>query len=253
MDMQKKTAEPKRPRGRPRRTVSSAENGVHEELSREIVLATVMTMTQTTPLDSISFVQIARQLGVTPGSVSYYVGARDDVISATINALYERAMKKIQALPASMTWRERLRAMMRAFHEELRRRPGIASYLAVNGKFRIFQKVSGGETDWGRAYLDYALGLLQSAGFSARYAALAIHLMHAHVLSSSYGALEKVMPHHSTSALKTRLKREQRKKTPGEGLLFGLEAFADVDIDEGFEEGIDALIRQFARRLKTDR
>lgn len=237
----------KRSRGRPRRTYAVDQSGERADLSREHILHVALEMTRSLSLADISFVQIARQLDVSPGSVHYYVGTRDELISAVMNRAYRVLLDAIGELDASQGWQAYLGDIMSAMRERFLTYPGIGSYIALNAEYRVFQSVDRSEIDYGRRYLDHMLDLFRRAGFRAADAAICVHLTHSFVLSVSYGELEGNLPSQNRDAMHQRWEQEKAEPEPAPGLVFGLGAFATLDEEEAFRHGVSALINEFDR------
>ncbi len=90
----------KKPRGRPRKpNVHTDANG----LSRESIIQKAAQLAQTESLDEISMVRVAREFGVVPGLIHYYVGSRDELLSGVINQYFR---ERIAQMPMpSGDWR----------------------------------------------------------------------------------------------------------------------------------------------------
>src|SRR4051812_26675417 len=77
-----------RKRGRPpKAAAASAETG--GVLTREQILEKATELAKHEPLGEISMVGLARELGVTPALIHYYIGSRDDLISGVANRYFE--------------------------------------------------------------------------------------------------------------------------------------------------------------------
>ena len=93
-----------RKRGSPKlgvRTQSSA-----PALSREHILVRATALAKIEPLGKISMVRLARELGVAPALIHYYIGSRDDLISGVANRYFKERVSRLQ--PLTDNWKKDL-------------------------------------------------------------------------------------------------------------------------------------------------
>lgn len=237
------TAKPpakKRGRGRPRL------NGDDDAalVSREKVIDLAYEQARTQPLEAISFVQIAQTLGVVPGSLHYHIGTKDDLTSAILNRYYKGLLAALQQMPSGLDWIDRMRFFARVLMTSQRSHRAAAEHIQTKARFRLFQKVGPGETDWGAAYLDWAFTLFRDAGFDADHAAMCYHTLALHCLAAANSANARLGPAEHDAFLLERAETFAPGAMPG--LDFALRSFARVQADEAFEFGLEALLARFA-------
>jgi len=162
-----------RPRGRPPKAAAAI--GGEADLSRSAIIDKVLELTKTEPLQDISITLIAREFGVVPGLIYYYIGNRDKLVSGVMNHFYESRMRSMPAL--SGNWRADVEDVTRTNLKLTNKYPGVAQYIAARGPYRLFQMVGAGETDYGMVYFDHVSAAFLQGGFTPQQAALAYRLL----------------------------------------------------------------------------
>jgi len=230
----------KRGRGRPRL------NGGDDAglVSREQVIDMAYEQSRTQPLEAVSFVQIASTLGVVPGALHYHIGTKDDLTTAILNRFYKELLAQLDAISMALNWKDRLRQFARTLMACERDHRGAAEHIQTKSKYRLFQKVAAGETDYGAAYLDWAFRLFRDAGFDAKHAALFYHVLALHCLAAANSTNARLEPAEHEAFLIGRASGFAQGSMPG--LDFALPAFANIRTEDAFEFGLEALLDRFA-------
>jgi len=235
-----KTLPTTRKRGRPSRNASADPSG-GTTITREQILDTATAMAKTEPLGDISMVGLARELGVAPTLIHYYIGSRDDLISGVANRYFKERFSRLQALTGD--WKKDLWREANQSYAVGVEYGGVLRYMMSHNRFRLFQQVSEGETDYGMLYLDRIASIFKSAGFKPRHAAMGYHLMSQFVMTSAYAQVSRQLP-----AFHEHYIRDHIHSAP-EGELLGAyyfaEAFSTLDSDTVFPEGLKLLIDSF--------
>ena len=108
-------------------------------LDRPTILSVSLQLTKTVPLSELSVVRVARELGVTPGLIHYYLGGRDGLTSGVMNAFYREA---VESWPSeAKDWRQNLEVVANAVYRFYLRYPGIVVYVASHNRYRLVQDV----------------------------------------------------------------------------------------------------------------
>lgn len=234
-------AAPLRRRGRPPRRDAQAGSAA-PQISREQILERATELARSEPLGEISMVGLARDLGVAPTLIHYYVGSHDDLISGVVNRYFRERAARMPQLTGD--WREDLRAdATHTFRLNLEY-GGVLRYTMSHNRFRLFQRVGPGETDFGILHLDRAAEILRRAGFTAEQSALAFHLVSLYVMSSSYAEISKQLPAYHERYIREQIAATPLDALPGAHFLAG--AFAAVDSQTAFPAGLQLLIDGFA-------
>jgi AcrR family transcriptional regulator len=236
---------PPRKRGRPPKAAAAAtDHG--SVLTREQILDKATELAKVEPLEDISMVRLARELGVAPGLIHYYVGSRDDLISGVANRYFQARLSNVQALTGR--WEEDLwQESMQSFRMGVEY-GGVLRYMMSHNRFRLFQQVAEGETDHGVRYLNRMVGIFRAGGFTPQQAAVGYHLLSLYVMSSTYAEVSRQLP-----GFHGRYIRDQIESHPAGELAharFFLAEFASLDSATAFPEGLRIMIEGFRGWLK---
>jgi AcrR family transcriptional regulator len=233
-----------RKRGRPK--LGTPASGATPALSREQILDRATALAKVEPLGDISMVGLARELGVTPTLIHYYIGSRDDLISGVANRYFKERLSRLR--PLTGNWKQDLlREAMQSFEMGVEY-GGVLRYMMSHNRFRLFQQVSEGETDYGVLYLDRMAGIFCQGGFTPQQAAIGYHLLSQYVMSSSYAEVSRQLP-----AFHEHYIRDQIGSRPAgqlQGARFFAEAFSTLDSATSFPEGLRLLLGSFESWLK---
>jgi len=232
--------EPAKKRGRPRKPVASGEAA---GLSRALIIDKAVELAKTERLSDISIVRLAREFGVVPGLVHYYLGSRDDLISGVVNHYFsERAGS--MARPSG-DWQADVRSIARTVLANMLKYRGIADYIATHNRYRLFQKVLPGETDYGLEFFNNFAEVLRQGGLSPKAAALGYHLLMQYLVSSAMSEISRLTPGRHEDYILARLGGLDRKTYSG--ALYVAREFAKLDATRTMEAGLDMLIEGIAR------
>ncbi|MCS8129852.1 TetR/AcrR family transcriptional regulator C-terminal domain-containing protein [Pseudomonas aeruginosa] len=223
----------------PRKRAGRRSKG-ERDVSRELMIACAIEIAQRESLAEVSMVRVGKALGVAPGMVHYHLGSRDALVSTMLNTAFKERVQQLP--PLTEDWRNDLEAFARSSLTTLERWPGMATYILTENKFRLFQRVQSGETDYGLAYFDHIGRILSQAGLPAPLAAMAYHLL---LLFISVIAAEKEnhqAPNAHGQFIGTYLSKSAHKYP---GACFLAEYFAKVDSSSTFDTGLTLLLDTF--------
>lgn len=136
----------RRPRGK-------RANSPSNTVTRETILTTALGMSRTIPLNELSVVVVAKEMDVTPALIHYYVNGRDNLTSGIMNLFYQEMLE--QWPEWSTDWKVRIREIARAVFHKYRKYAGISAYSVSHSRFRTFQLVDDGATDYGVKVLEH--------------------------------------------------------------------------------------------------
>jgi len=214
-------------------------------LSREAVIECALGLARNASISEVSMVRVAREMGVAPGLVHYYVGSKDDLLSAVLNAIFR---ERVLALPpVTGDWRVDLEGTCRSMLDTLARWPGSAHYFAMHNRFRLFQRVPSGETDYGLAYFDHIGRILSGAGFTPAQAALVYDLTMVFMTSISLEFANRQAPDEHKEFISRYIARFDHKAIPGAHFLAG--SFVKVSHEKRFNAGLKLLLDGFTSWL----
>ena len=243
MPTARKSAAPAAPRkrGRPPRVESPID--AEAALSRAAILARAIALSKQTPLDQLSMVQLAREFGVAPGLIHYYLGGRDALVSGVINNYYRERLARMPALTGD--WRADIESVARISLDVARENPGVSVYVATHNRFRLFQDVDPGETDYGAAFFNYVTTAFMQGGFTADEVALAYHLLAQFLVASSRAEAAHQLPAQHRDFILQRLEGMPADQYPG--ARFVSHAFAGLDAERAFAVGLSILLDGIAQ------
>lgn len=236
---------PSRKRGRPKMLSPSV--GGAPALSREQILDRATLLAKTEPLGEISMVGLARELGVAPALIHYYIGSRDDLISGVANRYFKERYSRIQ--PLTGRWKKDLeQEAMQTFAVGLEY-GGVLRYMMQHNRFRVFQQISAGETDYGVLYLDRLAGIFSKAGFVPAKAAICYHLLAQYIMTSTYAEVSRQLPAFHERYIRGQIQTRTAQELPGAHYL--VDAFSTLDSATSFPIGLKLLIDSFEFMLPT--
>ncbi|MDQ1760268.1 TetR family transcriptional regulator [Achromobacter xylosoxidans] len=230
-----------RKRGRPPR-VESPING-EATLSRAAIIERAIALARETSLDQISMVQLARDFGVAPGLIHYYLGGRDKLISGVLNNYYRERLARMPALTGD--WRADIETIARVSLAFAVENPGVSTYVASHNRFRLFQDVDSGETDFGAVFFNHVTTAFMQGGFSAEQVALAYHLLAQFLVASSRAEASKQLPVYHRDFIRGRLDAMPADRYPG--ARYVAEAFSGLSTELAFEAGLRILLDGIAQ------
>jgi len=225
----------KKPRGRPRKpNIHTDANG----LSRESIILKAAQLAQTESLDEISMVRVAREFGVVPGLIHYYVGNRDELLSGVINQYFRERIAQMP-LPSG-DWRRDMREMAKASLQSMMKYRGVAAYIATHNRFRLFQMVAPGETDYGLEFFNRVADLMRCGGLPPKAAAMGYHLLMQFMVSSAVSEISGLSPGRHENYIRGKLSGLDEARFPG--ALYIADEFARLDFNETFSNGLEMLL-----------
>jgi len=231
----KKAVVPRKP-GRPPR-VHSPING-EANLSRTTILSRAIDLARQTPLDQISMVQLAKDFGVAPGLIHYYLGGRDNLISGVLNNYYRERLARMPALTGK--WRTDVEAIAHISLAVAVENPGVSTYVASHNRFRLFQDVEPGETDFGAAFFNHTTTAFMQGDFTPEQVALAYHLLAQFLVASSRAEAARQLPAYHRDFILGRLNSMPADEYPGAHYVS--DAFASLSTEQAFSAGLKILL-----------
>jgi AcrR family transcriptional regulator len=136
-----------------------------EPLSRERILEAAVRLADEGGIEAVSMRKLGRELGVEAMSLYNHVANKDDLLDGIV----DRVLSEFE-LPSESDWSEALRRTAISAHEALLRHPWACTL--IMSRFRP-----------GRIrYIEWILGRLREAGFSAEITYHAYHTLDSHIL-----------------------------------------------------------------------
>lgn len=228
----------RRGRGRPRRE-ETANATVAPIISREDIIEKAVELTKSEPLSDLSIVGLARHFGVTTALIHYYAGSRDELISGVINRYFMERVEKLRPLTRK-NWRSNVEDHAHAIFDVMLQYGGVLRYLMSHNRFRLFQQVGPGETDYGMVYLNRIAEIFRSGGFSAEKCALGYHLLIQYVMTSAYAKVNRQLPGDHGDYILGKIRETSKEQFPA--AHFFATAFSKLDSRTAFDAGLKMLL-----------
>lgn len=228
-----------RRRGRPPK--NSGSDG--PTLSRADIIIHAVKIARKEGIPAISMVRLAKDLGVAPGLIHYYMGSKQDVVSAVMNTAFK---ERFEAFPTTASdWRKDLEALIRNVVNVMEGWPGLATYLMVHKHFRLFQRVKADELDYGLAYFDHFGKILQQAGFSDKQAAAIYHICNLFILTIAMEREHNQSPDQHSQFIASYIDKFDPAEVPG--AIFLAPCFAQLDTHTTFDTILTLLLDGFEK------
>jgi AcrR family transcriptional regulator len=201
-----------------------------EALSRERVLEAALAVVDREGLDAISMRRVGDELGVEAMSLYHHVANK----AAMLDGIFETVLGQLPPARRAASWRAALRDRARALRAVLRAHPNALPLFATRPAV----------TPASLAHVEAALGVLRTAGFSARAALGALNVLSAFVVG------------HTVAAYAPRRADEAPRPAYdalGEGgfprVREAARLLATHDVEKEFELGLEALLTGLEARL----
>lgn len=203
-------------------------------LSRDVILQHAIKLSKSVPLDQISMVQLAKDFGVAPGLIHYYLGGRDQLVSGVLNDYYRQRTGALPSLTGD--WRADVEGIARLSFQVAIKNPGVSIYIASHNRFRLFQDVEPGETDYGLEFFNRMTSAIMQGGFTADQVALGYHLLAQYLVSASMAEASRQLPAYHQAFIEKKLESASKLQYPG--ARFVSKAFSRLTSEIAFEEGL---------------
>jgi len=220
-----------RRRGRP----ATHENGV---LDSRLIISCAFELAKTLPLQELSMVRVARELGVTPALIHYYLDGRDALTSGVMNSFYREMLADWPV--ASGRWREDIQAVADHVYAIYVAYAGVAAYVISHTRFRMAQRVAPGETDYGLLLFERIVGVVREAGFDAARTGMYANLLMEFIISGAYATVRHRWPGEHGDFLDRVFAKLDRKQYPH--TQFVRSTLISLDGSAAFREGMHLVL-----------
>lgn len=161
-------------------------------LDQQVIISCALDLSRTVPVQDLSIVRVARELGVTPALIHYYLDGRDALTAGIMSAFYSEMLREWPAQTGS--WRADLEATCRRIYEAHLAFPGVAMYVVGYNRFRLLQGAPSGVTDPGLFVFERFVGVVRALGFDADRTAAYAHLLIEFVTSAAHSTVRHRWP-----------------------------------------------------------
>lgn len=203
-------------------------------MDRALIIRCAYEMAKSTSLHELSIVRVARELGVTPALLHYYLGGRDALTSGVMNAFYRDMLERWPTMTGA--WQHDVSVAAHHVYEAHVARPGIAAYVVSHNRFRMVQLVENGETDFGIMLFDRFMALFRALRFHPRRMAMWGHLIMEFIVSNAYATVRHRWPGEHGDFLRRVFAKLDPAEFPHASFL--REAVVDLNAQEAFSEGL---------------
>jgi len=218
------------------------------DVSRDAMIECAIRIARSESLSEVSMVRIGKELGVAAGMVHYHMSSRDDLISTVINAAFKERFDRLPAPTGE--WRHDLEQFARSSLDTMGRWPGLATYILTENKFRLFQRVQPGETDYGLAYFDHMGRILMNMGVNGSMGAMIYHLLLLFVTVMAAEKENRQSPATHGDFISSHLARFANDSYPGATFLAA--PFASLNSPTTYETGVAILLDGFEKWISQD-
>lgn len=137
-------------------------------MSRDRVLEAAIGLADAGGIESLTMRRLAQELGVEAMTLYYYVANKDEIL----NGIADLIVGEIELPSPDADWKAAIRRTAMSAHEVLQRHPWAASLVLSSSGF----------SESRMRYMDWILGTLRGAGFSAETTDLAYHVLESHIM-----------------------------------------------------------------------
>lgn len=213
-----------------------------DPLTRERVIEAALRIMDQEGLEAVTMRRIGRELGVEAMSLYGHVRDKEDIL----DGVTESVMSQFLFPPATGDWTKDVHTMAREWRRLLSLHPGVLRLLAERHKplegIAVYRP------------MDAALGVLRSAGLSAREAVQAFNALGGYIMGFVMMELGLMPGQGKTDHAD---EHEEMGRALGDvGLTHLVECFkyfVECDTDEQFEFGLDLMVRGLASKAEAKR
>jgi hypothetical protein len=235
---------PMRRRGRP----LGAESAL---LDRTTILSIAVQLTKSVPLTDISIIRVARELGVTPALIHYYLGGggRDSVTSGVMNFFYGELVKDWPQ-NSGADWRHHLEVVAGTVYRGFIRYPGIAAYAVSHNRFRMIQSTSSkSDVDYGILFFERFTESIMAVGFDPQATITYSHLLIEFIISSAHATVRHMWPGEHKEFLNKKLSALNPEQFPA--VHFVRESLINLNASEAFTVGLGLFLQALELNRKN--
>ncbi|OZI71985.1 TetR/AcrR family transcriptional regulator [Bordetella genomosp. 12] len=216
-------------------------------ISRAQIIERAVQLTKVEPLEELSIVGLARDFGVASSLIHYYVGSRDGLISGVVNEYFKRRVQGLVELTGQ--WRQDIERHARLSYDFMVEYGGVLRYVMAHNRFRLFQQVEAGQTDYGLVYLNRVAEIFRSGGFSPEDTAMGYHLLAQYIMTAAYADVSRQLPAMHAKYIRKRLEAASTQDYAAAHYMLG--PFTELDAKRSFETGLKMLLDSMAQWRKT--
>lgn len=157
-------------------------------INRETILQTGFQLARTVPLQDVSMVRMANELGVTPANIRYHLNARDDLTAGIVILFYKHLLSNWPRETGE--WRTDVSAIAELIYRSYIQYRGVAAYFAAGNRFQILAAAMRADSHTMALFMERYLTVMRLIGLDkgriTAYAVIMLQQMHmtAHATNS---------------------------------------------------------------------
>jgi AcrR family transcriptional regulator len=211
-----------------------------------MIFSCAFQLSKTMSLADVSIVKVARELRVTPALIHYYVGGRDALTSAVMNAFYKEMLED-WPLPVG-DWKIDIEAVADNVYRAFVRYGGVAAYVMSHNRFRMFQDVRQGETEYGVLVFEKFVSAVRQAGFDAPRTAMYSHLLMEFIIANAHTTVRHRWPGEHSDFLNKKLADLDPEAFPATRFVW--KSFTQLNAAAVFSMGLRVFLKALELRSK---
>lgn len=150
------------------------------KIDRTTILQRGLLLASSVPLQDLSVVRIASELGVTAASIRYHLRGRDALTAGIVNMFYRHLLANWP--PRADDWRTNVSGVAELIYRSYLRYPGVAAYFAAENRFRILASAIRVDRETMALFMERYLSVIRQVGLdierSTTYAVILLQLLH---------------------------------------------------------------------------
>lgn len=204
------------------------------------MIALAFKLTKTISVADLSIVRVAKELGVTPPLIHYYLGGggRDGLTSGIMNSFYREVIE--QWPPETGDWRHDFEVVADSIYRAYLRYPGVSAYVASHNKYQLVQDVAEDETDYGLLVLEHFMATVRKMGFDGQRTGITAHLLMLFISVYAHATVARRWPGQHTEFLNNKLSELDAKAFPS--TTFAMDGLVNLNAAEAFSAGLRLIL-----------
>lgn len=205
-------------------------------LDRDTIIAVAFRLTKTISVSELSIVRVAKELGVTPALIHYYLagGGRDALTSGVMNSFYREVIEQWPVQTGD--WQQDFEVVADSIYRAHLRYPGISVYVASHNRYQMVQDVAETETDYGLLMLERFSAMVRQIGFDGQRTGVTAHLLMMFISSFAHSTVARRWPGQHADFLRSKLSELDPDAYPN--CYFVKDGLINLNAAEAFSAGL---------------
>lgn len=195
-------------------------------------------MARTVPLSDISIVMVAKKMAVTPALLHYYLGGRDPLTSGVMNEFYRMMVDRWPTVIG--TGRDHVLSVVHHMYSHYVAYAGITEYSMLDSRFRIYQLVEDGQTDYGVEALELFTRAVHGAAAPIERTGIDAVILRDFIISSAHNTVTHRYPSENRDFILSRVANLDAERHWA--LAMTRDSILKLDAQIAFKEGIQMFL-----------